>query len=155
MSAKNCKKEFIGRIHFIFARLSFLHSRLQCKNKFPCLLDTRPVRALFLLAYLMMVLSVLYLLTEVYNLMQTKQSIGTRVSLTKILYKIFDCIFLIGYILLIVLCILNFSAIDFPENIVLLLLPFCLLLDSSKKSFICSTLSISKGIYFFIFLLSL
>lgn len=148
---ENLLAEFIS---FLLA-LVFCILAYNAKINSPALLDTRPVRALFLLAYLMMVLSVLYLLTEVYNLMQTKQNIGTRVSLAKILYKIFDCIFLIGYILLIVLCILNFSAIDFPENIVLLLLPFCLLLDSSKKSFICSTLSISEGIYFFIFLLSL
>lgn len=148
---ENLLAEFIS---FLLA-LVFCILAYNAKINSPALLDTRPVRALFLLAYLMMVLSVLYLLTEVYNLMQTKQNIGTRVSLAKMLYKIFDCIFLIGYILLIVLCILNFSAIDFPENIVLLLLPFCLLLDSSKKSFICSTLSISKGIYFFIFLLSL
>lgn len=148
---KNLLAEFIS---FLLA-LVFCILAYNAKINSPALLDTRPVRALFLPAYLMLVLSVLYLLTEVYNLMQTKQNIGTRVSLAKMLYKIFDCIFLIGYILLIVLCILNFSAIDFPENIVLLLLPFCLLLDSSKKSFICSTLSISKGIYFFIFLLSL
>lgn len=148
---ENLLAEFISfLLAIVFCILAY-----NAKINSPALLDTRPVRALFLLAYLMMVLSVLYLLTEVYNLMQTKQNIGTRVSLAKILYKIFDCIFLIGYILLIVLCILNFSAIDFPENIILLLLPFCVLLDSSKKSFICSTIAISEGIYFFIFLLSL
>lgn len=89
---KNLLAEFIS---FLLA-LVFCILAYNAKINSPALLDTRPVRALFLLAYLMMVLSVLYLLTEVYNLMQTKQSIGTRVSLTKILYKIFDRLYLVN-----------------------------------------------------------
>lgn len=147
-SKKNLLAEFFSfLIALVFCALAY-------NANSSAILNTRPGRLLFSLAYFMMVLSVLYLLAEIYNLMQTKQNIGTRTSIVKSLYKLFDCAFLIGYILLIVVCIFNFSAIDFPENIVLLLLPFCVLLDSSQKSFICSTISISEGIYFFIFLLS-
>lgn len=148
---KNLLAEFIS---FLLA-LVFCALAYNAKTNPSALINTKPVRALFCLAYFMLVLSVLYLLAEVYNLMLTKENFGTRASIAKSLYKLFDCSFLIGYILLAVVCILNFSAIDFPENIILLLLPFCVLLDSSQKSFICSTISISEGIYFFIFLLSL
>lgn len=145
---ENLLAEFLSfLLALVFFALAYINSS--------ALLNTTPVRSLFCLAYFMLVLSVLYLLTEVYNLMLTKENVGTRTSVAKMLYKICDCSFLIGYILLVVVCVLNFSAIDFPENIILLLLPFCVLLDSSKKSFICSTIAISEGIYFFIFLLSL
>lgn len=74
-SMADAKKNLLAEFFSFLIALVFCALAYNANSS--AILNTRPGRLLFSLAYFMMVLSVIYLLVEIYNLMQTKQNIGT------------------------------------------------------------------------------